>query len=58
MLFEQMSAIRVHDPARTAELRRRYLALLLDALRPDAASASLPGAAPSESELGERWATD
>jgi AcrR family transcriptional regulator len=55
MLFEQMSAIRVHDPARTAQLRTRYVALLLDALRPEAATAKLPGAHPSDAELGERW---
>jgi AcrR family transcriptional regulator len=58
MLFEQMSAIRVHDKARTVELRRRYLALQLDGLRPEAKSAKLPGAHPSDAELGERWTTD
>lgn len=57
MLFEQMSAIRVHDEVRTAELRRRYVALLLDALRPEAATGRLPGAHPSDAELGERWVT-
>jgi AcrR family transcriptional regulator len=49
MLFEQMSAVRVQDEHRTA--------LLLDALRPDAATAPLPGTRPSDTELGERWAT-
>jgi AcrR family transcriptional regulator len=57
MLFEQMSAIRVHDEGRTVALRRRYLALLLDALRPGAASAKLPGSRPTDVELGERWVT-
>jgi AcrR family transcriptional regulator len=56
MLFEQMSAIRAGDPDRTTALRRRYLTVLLDALRPDAASIPLPGPPPSDSELGERWA--
>lgn len=55
MLFEQMSAIRVRDAERTAQLRRRYLAVLLDALRPDADGGALPGPAPTDAELGERW---
>ena len=42
------------DERRTAELRERYLALLLDALRtPD--PAPLPGPAPTRQEVGERW---
>ena len=57
MLFEQMSAIRVRDEARTAELRRRYLALLLDGLRPGASTAKLAGSGPTDAELGERWVT-
>ena len=57
MIFEQLSAVRVEDPARTAVLRRRYLALHLDALRPRAAAAGagLPEPAPTSAELGERW---
>jgi AcrR family transcriptional regulator len=57
MLFEQMSAIRVHDEERTVALRRRYLALLLDALRPEAVSVRLPASRPTDAELGERWVT-
>jgi AcrR family transcriptional regulator len=57
MLFEQLSAIRVQDKERTVELRRRVLALQLDALRPTAMTSKLPGAHPSDAELGERWAT-
>ncbi len=56
MLFEQMSAIRVRDRRRTAALRRRFLALQLDALRPKARTAKLPGSPASDAELGERWA--
>jgi AcrR family transcriptional regulator len=55
MLFEQITAIRLGGPPRTAELRRRYLALLLDALRPAAAGAPLPGSPPSGAELAQRW---
>jgi AcrR family transcriptional regulator len=57
MLFEQMSAIRVHDDERTSQLRRRYVALLLDALRPASAGAKLPASPPTDAELGERWVT-
>jgi len=55
MLFEQMSAIRVQDAERTRALRRRYVAVLLDAMRPDAATSKLPGTPPTDAELGERW---
>jgi len=58
MLFEQMSAIRVRDEERTRALRRRYVAVLLDALRPEAASGKLPGVPPTDEELGERWVRD
>jgi AcrR family transcriptional regulator len=53
MIFEQLSAVRVEDPVRTTALRRRYLALHLDALR--AADGELPEPAPTPAELGERW---
>jgi AcrR family transcriptional regulator len=56
MLFEQLSAIRVSDAGRTTTLRRRFLALQLDALRPDAMTTKLPGSPPTDAELGERWA--
>jgi AcrR family transcriptional regulator len=55
MLFEQISAIRLGGPSRTAVLRRRYLALLLDALAPEAAAAPLPGSPPTAAELAQRW---
>jgi hypothetical protein len=55
MLFEQITAIRLGRPARTAALRRRYLALILDGLRPAAAATPLPGSPPSAAELAQRW---
>ena len=55
MLFEQMSAVRLGRPARTAALRRRYLTLILDGLRPAAAATPLPGSPPSAEELAQRW---
>jgi AcrR family transcriptional regulator len=55
MLLEQMTAIRIGDAERTRALRRRYLALTFDALRPDAATSELPGPPPTAAELGQRW---
>jgi len=55
MLLEQLTAVRVDDPERTAALRRRYLALHLDALRTPEPS-PLGATAPTGAELGERWA--
>jgi AcrR family transcriptional regulator len=55
MLLEQMAAIHGGGAGRTWELRRRYLALLLDSLRPEAAQSGMPGSPPSDAELGARW---
>ncbi|WP_456787183.1 TetR/AcrR family transcriptional regulator [Cellulomonas sp. P5_C5] len=55
MIFEQVTAVRVDDPARTRVLRTRYLALLLDAVRPGARTGTLPGPGPTGAELGARW---
>ena len=54
MLFEQLASLRVGDRERTRALRRRYLALLLEALRAPGA-APLPGGPPTWSELRARW---
>lgn len=59
MLLEQATAVRVSDPSRTVTLRRRYLALTLEAVRAGGARAGpadLPGPPPTDAELGERWA--
>ena len=56
MLLEQLAAVHGAGAARTDALRGRYLTLLLDALRPDAARSALPGSPPSDRELSERWA--
>jgi AcrR family transcriptional regulator len=53
-LFEQLASLRVPDEERTRELRRRYLALLLDGLRSPSA-APLPGPAPGWEEVRRRW---
>jgi AcrR family transcriptional regulator len=54
LLFEQVAAVRIGDEERTRQLRRRYLALLLDALRVPSGSA-LPGPPPSWEEISRRW---
>jgi AcrR family transcriptional regulator len=54
LLLEQLAAVRVRDARRTAELRQRYLALVLDALRASGA-APLPGPPPRYDEIAERW---
>lgn len=53
LLLEGCSAIRLPDPGRTAELRRRYLALLVDGL--STAGGPLPGPPPVRGEWGHRW---
>ena len=58
MILEQATAIRVADPERTVVLRRRYLALQLEAMRarrPRGGPPPLPGPPPTDAELGERW---
>src|SRR4029077_15966798 len=52
--FELVAAIKFADPARTTELRRRYLALILDGMRADGRG-ELPGPPPSWPEISERW---
>jgi AcrR family transcriptional regulator len=52
--FELVAAIKVADPGRTAELRRRYLALILDGMRADGRG-ELPGSPPGWQEISERW---
>jgi AcrR family transcriptional regulator len=54
LLLEQLAAVRVGDEERTRQLRRRYLALLLDALH-ERSGTRLPGPPPSWEEIGRRW---
>ncbi|MEO3814262.1 helix-turn-helix domain-containing protein [Sphaerisporangium sp. B11E5] len=55
MIFDQITAIRAGDAGRTAELRHRYLTLLLDGLRAGAQVTALPASPPTGEELGRRW---
>jgi AcrR family transcriptional regulator len=53
-VFEQVSGVRAPTPERTPELRARYLALHLDALRAPGRT-RLPGPPPSDDEIRSRW---
>jgi AcrR family transcriptional regulator len=55
LLLEQLAAVRIGGEGRTRQLRYRYLALLLEALRVPASS-PLPGPPPSWEEISRRWA--
>jgi AcrR family transcriptional regulator len=54
LLFEQLQAVRAGDQRRTAQLRHRYLALVLDGLH-QASAASLPARPPSWREISRRY---
>jgi AcrR family transcriptional regulator len=54
LIFEQLAAIQTGDQPKTAQLRHRYLALILDSLRNPAAS-PLPGPPPSWEDINSRW---
>jgi AcrR family transcriptional regulator len=56
LAFELVAAIKLADPARTTELRHRYLALILDGMRASDRG-ELPGPAPTWQELSGRWTT-
>ncbi|MFF4618472.1 TetR/AcrR family transcriptional regulator [Nonomuraea jabiensis] len=55
LLFEQLASIKLGDEERTAQLRHRYLALLMDSLRMPPAHRELPGPPPVDEELSVRW---
>lgn len=54
LLLEQLQAVRINDPGRTAVLRQRYLAVMLDGLRAGNKT-DLPGPAPDWTEIGRRY---
>lgn len=53
-IFEQIATIQGRTAKRTAEFRRRYLALILQALQVPNPE-PLPGPPPTEAEITERW---
>lgn len=52
LILEACAAVSLPDPERTAQLRRRVLALLIDGL---AATGDLPGPPPAAGEFAHRW---
>jgi AcrR family transcriptional regulator len=54
LLFQQLRAVRLGDERRSGELQRRYLELVMQALRAPAAG-PLPGPAPGWDEIRHRW---
>ncbi len=52
LLLEACAAVTMPDPARTAQLRQRVLALLLDGMTADG---ELPGPPPADGEYAWRW---
>ena len=54
LLLESCAAIRVPDPDRTRQLRRRHLQLLLDGMAADPET-NLPGPPPHPDEMNWRW---
>ncbi len=54
LTFELVAAIKIPPAARTRQLRRRYLALILDGLRARDRG-ELPGPPPAWRELSDRW---
>jgi len=54
MILECCAAIRVDDPERTAQLRRRYLAMLIEGLE-SGKDRALPGPPPRPGEMNGRW---
>ena len=55
LIFEQLASITIGAPDRDRNLRQRYLALLLDAMRTPPTHEPLPTPAPTDRELQRRW---
>lgn len=54
LIFDQLAALHLGDQERTAQIRRRHLALMLDALRLTSAPPP-PGPPPTAEEVTRRW---
>jgi hypothetical protein len=54
LVFELVAVIKIPPAERTRQLRRRYLALILDGLRARDRE-ELPGPPPTWPELSDRW---
>lgn len=56
LIFEVVAAVKLSDRERTMQLRRRYLAVILDGLRAREGD-PLPGPGPTWQEINQRWST-
>jgi hypothetical protein len=54
VITELVASVKNPDARRTRELRRRYLAIILDGLRADSGG-PLPASPPSWQEISDRW---
>ncbi|MFI7675710.1 TetR/AcrR family transcriptional regulator [Actinophytocola sp. NPDC049390] len=54
-LFGQLASVGVGDPARVADLRQRYLTIILDGLRVPPVTTDLPSHAPTLEERAGQW---
>ena len=54
LVFEIVAAIKLGSPGRTAQLRQRYLSIILSGMHRSAAG-SLPGRPPTWQEINARW---
>jgi len=57
LVFELVADVKLASPERTAQLRQRYLSVILSGMRDSSADGDLPGPPPSWQELNERWQT-
>jgi hypothetical protein len=56
LIFEQIASVAYGaSPERTATLRRRSLALMLEGLRADPPTVDLPGPTVTDDEFAARW---
>lgn len=55
MIMEMLAGLRLGDDERSAELRQRYLQVILDGVRTPASRSQLPASGPVDDELSARW---
>ena len=55
LVFELVAAVKLSSSERTAQLRQRYLAIILSGMRHGATEGDLPGPPPSWQEINARW---
>jgi AcrR family transcriptional regulator len=58
LVLELVASLKTSDRPRTLQLRRRYLAVILEGLRAGERDEALPGPPPTWRELSDRWRPD